>query len=322
VYVLRFSSGWQGFCRRPVAVMTVVGLLAACLYAAAVFVVPSAARADSSPALMPAGGQFFPVAPVKALDTRNGTGGVPVASLAAGATVSFPVEAVGQVPESGVSDVYVMINAISPQASGCLHDYNADGDDPGICTVSFQAGQNATSGDFVQVGAGGYVSVTNSSPGPADVAVTVMGYVQDENAVTAGQTYVPLRLAQIVDTRSGLGAPDAQIPAGGSLTVQVTGSGGVPSDAAGTAVYIGAANASAAGFVSAYPAGSPSSSLAVLSYGPARTIHGLYFGALSSSGQLTLVNQGSVAVDLMVGVQGYLVSTVSQRDRRFLPGRA
>jgi len=35
--------------------------------------------------------------------------------------------------------------------------------------------------------------------------------------------------------------------------------------------------------------------------------HDLYIGALSSTGKLTLVNQGSAAVDMMVGVQGYLV---------------
>lgn len=141
--------------------------------------------------------------------------------------------------------------------------------------------------------------------------MTVMGYVQNSDAPAAGESYVPVSQAQIVDTRSGLGAPQAQVPAGGSLTVQVAGAGGVPSDAAGAAVFIGAANASVAGSVSAYPTGGSSSSLAVLSYSSSRTVHGLYYGALSPSGQLTLVNQGSAAVDLMVGVQGYLVSPAS-----------
>jgi len=114
--------------------------------------------------------------------------------------------------------------------------------------------------------------------------------------------------ADIVDTRSGLGAPHKQVPPGGSLTVQVTGAGGVPSGAPGAALFIGAANATEAGYVSAYPAGGPPSSLSMLSYSPNRTTHDLYFGALSSGGQLTLVNQGAVPVDLLVSVQGYLVS--------------
>jgi|SRR5215472_312743 len=38
--------------------------------------------------------------------------------------------------------------------------------------------------------------------------------------------------------RNGTGAPRAQIPAKGSLTVQIGGKGGVPSGAGGAAVYI------------------------------------------------------------------------------------
>ena len=60
--------------------------------------------------------------------------------------------------------------------------------------------------------------------------------------------------------------------------------------------------------MSAYPTGGSSNSAAFLSYQPAETIHGMYVGALSSSGQLTLVNDGSHAVDLTVGSEGYLVS--------------
>jgi hypothetical protein len=238
---------------------------------------------------------------------------VTAAPLAAGATATFLVGGVGQVPDGGVADAYVVINAISPQYSGCIDDYDADLSDPDICTTSFEAGQNATTSDIVQVSASGYVSVTNESGGPTDVSVTVMGYYQNgdmaTNGDTAGDTYVPVSQTQIVDTRSGLGAPNAQIPAGGTLTVQVTGNGGVPANAVGAALYVGAANASSSGYVSAYPAGGTTSGLAILSYAANEKARDLYFGGLSSSGQLTLANNGSVPVDLMVGVQGYLLSS-------------
>lgn len=260
---------------------------------------------------MPAAGQYFPITPVKVLDTRSGVGGVTVAPLAAGASATFPVWGVGGVPDRGAADVYAVINVVNPQATGCIDDYSADADDPGICTVSYEAGQNTSDSDVVQVSASGYVTVTNESSGSTDVAVTAMGYYQnDQQAATgnaAGQTYVPMSQAQIVDTRSGLGAPAAQIPAGGSLTVQVTGNGSVPAGADGAALFIGAANASQTGYLSAYPTGGTSSSVAILSYVPGRTVHDLYFGALSASGQLTLVNQGNAPVDMMVGVQGYLL---------------
>ncbi len=284
--------------------LTAVGLCCANLASP----VRALAAGGGSAELQPAAGQFFPVAPAKVADTRDGTGGVPAQPLASGGTITFTVTGVGQVPATGVSDVYVLINAIGPQDSGCLNDYDADDPNPDICTVSFEPGQNMSDSDIVQVSPSGQVSVTNESGGTTNVAVSVMGYFQDFTAPATGQTYVPLPQAQIVDTRSGLGAPQAQVPAGGSLTIQVTGNGGVPSDAAGAALFIGAANATATGWVSAYPAGGTASSLAILSYQPNQKARDLYFGALSSSGQLTLVNQGSAPVDLMVGVQGYLVS--------------
>jgi Fibronectin type III domain len=92
------------------------------------------------------------------------------------------------------------------------------------------------------------------------------------------------------------------------VTVQVTGRVGVPSDAAGAALYIGAANASANGYVMAFPAGGPQSGLRVLSYEPQHIERNFVYEPLSSSGQITLVNNGSAPVDLMAAVQGYFVS--------------
>ncbi|HET9896675.1 MAG TPA: fibronectin type III domain-containing protein [Streptosporangiaceae bacterium] len=242
-------------------------------------------------------------------DTRSGAGGVPAQPLAAsGGTITFTVTGEGQVPATGVSDVYVVINAISPAADGCLNDYAADVTNPAICTVSFQTGVDAADSDVVAVSDSGQVSVTNESSGTVDVVVSVLGYVQDDTAPAAGDTYVPVQQAQIVDTRSGLGAPQAQVPAGGSLTVQVGGQGGVPADAAGIALFVGAANAAQDGDVSAYPAGGTDPGVAVFDYRPGRKARDLYLGALSSSGQLTLVNHGKGPVDLMIGVEGYLVS--------------
>jgi len=282
-------------------------LSAVALVAAVITPTDAAVAAASAAPLQAAAGQYFPVTPVQALNTGNGTGGVPVAPMSANSTVTFLVAGVGQVP-AGVSDVYVVLNAIGPTASGCLDDFDPDNGDTGICSATFDAGNNDTDSDIVQVSQTGEISLTNISSGTVGVVVTIMGYYQDNTGATAGETYVPLPLDQIVDTTAGLGAPRAQIPAGGTLTVQVTGLGGVPSDAAGAALYIGAKYASATGYVSAYPAGGASSSLSLLSYVPGQAVHDLYFGALSSSGQLTLWNHGSGPVDLMVAIQGYLAS--------------
>ncbi len=268
------------------------------------------ASTSSTPELMPAGGQFFPITPVSVLDTRDGTGGVSIAPLPANSTVTIPVMGVGAIPADSVSDVYAVITAFGPSQSGALEVYNADNSNPGIWAVPETPGQNTSVGDMIQLGAAGYVSVTNNSSGTANVAITVRGYVQTSDTTTSGDTYVGLPYGGILDTRSGYGEPQGpgQIPAGGSVTVQVTGMAGVPSDAAGAAVYLGAANATQSGWISAYPAGTTDPGLRVLSYSPGRTVRNLYIGALSTPGQLTLTNHGSAPVDLMGAVQGYLVN--------------
>jgi hypothetical protein len=219
-----------------------------------------------------------------------------------------PVLGVGSIPQDGVSEIYMVIRAISPSASGCIDDYDPDQGDPGACALSFDAGVDASVTDITQVGVSGDVSITNESSGTVSVTATVFGYYQGSDPPTPGDTYVPLSQESMVDTRVGLGAPEARIPGGGSLTVQVTGEGGIPSDAVGAALSIGAANASATGTVSAYPAGGASNSAALLNCTPGQVVHGLYLGGVSSSGQLTLVNNGADPVDMMVGSEGYLVS--------------
>ncbi|HUC56907.1 MAG TPA: fibronectin type III domain-containing protein, partial [Streptosporangiaceae bacterium] len=162
---------------------------------------------------------------------------------------------------------------------------------------------------MVEVGGAGYISVTNTSSGTTDAAVTILGYVQDSSSSNAGETFAPLPYGGVLDTRSGYGAPQAQIPSGGSVTVQVAGTAGVPSDAVGAALYLGAANASASGWITAFATGTSDPGLRVLSYTPGQIVRNLFYGNLSSSGQITLVNHGAQPVDLMAAVQGYLVGT-------------
>lgn len=284
------------------------GLIASGLAWVGVAMPSGAIAATTPPTVQPAAGQYFPVTAVKALDTRDGTGGVPVAPLAANSTVIVPVTGIGAIPGDGVTDVYAVITAINPTQPGALEDYNTDSSNPGIWTVPFAAGQQASVSDLVEVSGSGDISVTNASSGTTDVEVTVLGWVQNNYyQAGAGDRYAAVPYAGILDTRSGLGAPEAQVPAGGSLTVQVTGRGGVPAGAAGVAIYLGAANGGRSGWISALPAGATDPALPVTSYTEGATVRDLYIGALSSSGQLTLVNHGSAPVDMTGAVQGYLV---------------
>lgn len=107
-----------------------------------------AAGAGQTAPLDPAAGQYVPVTPTKILDTRTGLG-VTEGAVQAGASVSISPGGVGGVPSSGVTAVYVAINAITPSASGCLVDFSDDDSNPDNCTAAFQAGQTEVNTDIV-----------------------------------------------------------------------------------------------------------------------------------------------------------------------------
>jgi hypothetical protein len=166
----------------------------------------------------------------------------------------------------------------------------------------------------VVVGSDGTISTTNEGSGPTDISVTVLGYFTDGTQDNPEYTYASVYQQTLVDTRGGIGAPMAQVPAGGSLTVQVGGVDGIPADAAGAALFLGVANATATGDLSAYPSGETDPDLSVLSYSPGETVRDLYFGALSASGQLTVTNHGTAPIDVIIDTRGYLVSPTSATE--------
>ena len=159
------------------------------------------------------------------------------------------------------------------------------------------------------MGGDGEAVINNDSSGSVGVAVTVLGYFTDGGpGEAAGQTFVAVPDAKLLDTRTGVGAPQQQIAAGGSVTVQVTGNDGVPSDAVGVAGYVAGANASSNGYVSVYPAGTTDPGLAELTYQSGEVDRDYIQSGVGSTGAVTLTNEGSVATDLEFDVTGYFVS--------------
>jgi hypothetical protein len=105
---------------------------------------------------------------------------------------------------------------------------------------------------------------------------------------------------RILDTCAGLGA----IPAAGRLDVQVTGRGGVPTDARAVALRLTATSASAPGFVAVFPAGSPPAGVPSLEVEEAgQTVSGSAVVGLSADGRFTLL--ASIRLDVVADVVGY-----------------
>lgn len=254
---------------------------------------------------MPDGGQFVSVPIARELDTRFGTGGVPVQPIPANGTVTFPAAGVHGVPADADS-VVLDINAIGPAAKGFLTVYDADSADPGVATVGLRAGTGTNQQATVAVSADGSVSVTNHSSGTVDVAASVTGYYTGAAPSAAGETYVGVGWASpVANTSTGWNVPQVPIAAGGSLTFQVTGVGGIGAGADTAVLQVNTLNGSAAGYLSAYAAGSSDPAVSALAYDSDTHYRNILYVPLSADGKATLTNHGTAPVDVSVYARGY-----------------
>jgi hypothetical protein len=263
------------------------------------------ALAVSGPLLMADNGQFVSVPVFRALDTRNGTGGVPAQPIAAGGTVTFPVN-VGDVADDATA-VVLSVSAINATTKGFLTVYNSDSADPGVASVGLRAvdtNQTAT----VPVSSTGEISVTNHSGGTVDVVGSVTGYYTSATADYPGDTYSGVQWASIADTTTGLNVPQAKVAAGGSLTFQVSGLGGIPAGADTAVLQINAINAGTTGYLTAYAAGDTDPNVALLNYNSDTVYRNMMYVPVSASGQATVTNHGAAPVDVSVFARGYYIA--------------
>ncbi|WP_329428019.1 FlgD immunoglobulin-like domain containing protein [Streptomyces sp. NBC_01268] len=135
-------------------------------------------------------------------------------------------------------------------------------------------------------------------------------------------TYEPVAPARILSTVTGIGAPKAKIGPGGTVTVQVTGRGGVATTGV-TAVTMNvtATNPTASTYVSVYPTGTNRPATSSLNVAAGRTAPNLVTVPVGKDGKVTLYNH-SGSVDLLADVAGsYTLSGQGDRFRAVTPAR-
>jgi hypothetical protein len=174
-----------------------------------------------------AGATYVPLNPSRVLDTRNGTGlSGPSGSHAAR---TFQVTGQGGVPSDAVA-VTGNLTVTGQTSGGYLFLGPVATNDPTSSTINFPVGDDRANGVTVALGSGGTLGVTFVAPNPgptAHVIFDVTGYFLPDSS---GATYMALTPSRVLDTRNGTGLSG---PSGShaARTFQVTGQGGVPSDA-------------------------------------------------------------------------------------------
>ncbi|OKJ14078.1 hypothetical protein AMK19_10885 [Kitasatospora sp. CB01950] len=137
---------------------------------------------------------------------------------------------------------------------------------PGTSNLNFTAGRTVSNLVTVPV-VNGKVDLRNSS-GTVDLLADVTGYYSANGAGTFS-TATPLRL---LDTRDGTGARRGTVGAGGIVSVQVGGVGGVPADATAVLLNVTATGATDTGYLVAYPHNTGRPAVSSLNYAAGQTV--------------------------------------------------
>jgi len=239
------------------------------------------------------GSQFTPLTPTRVLDTRNGTG-APASKPGQGAIVEVQVTG-GAVPANATA---VVLNIVGTEATadGFLTAFPTCEDRPLAANQNLVTGQTRGNLATVKVGTGGKVSIYTQSG--THLVADVFGYYAAPTG-TAGR-FTALSPARLLDTRE-----TTKVGPGGTVDVQAAGNGGVPATGATSVVIsLSATEATAAGFITGYAAGTTQPTTANLNVERAgQTIGNLAILPLNATGAFTLFSQSGT--HLVVDVFGY-----------------
>lgn len=285
--------------RRYASLGTALALLLSFAAISAGSVPAAAAAAVSTP------GGFTALAPARLLDTRSGLGlsaGRP-AVVAPGAVVSLQVAGRGGVPATGVGSVVLNVTVTSPTRAGFVTVYAGGAARPATANVSFAAAQTIPDLVLTRVGTNGTVSLANISAGTLHLVADVSGYHRD-GTVTAAGAFVSLPPVRLLDTPTGVGAPRAPVGPGASVSLTVTGPGGVPAGVSAVALNVTAAAPTGAGYLTVY-GGAVRPFVSNLNFTAGGTISNLVVVSVGTGGRVVLYNGSGGTVALSADVQGY-----------------
>jgi hypothetical protein len=202
---------------------------------------PAAAAAPAEPG--PGPGGFTPVTPARILDTRIGHG-APAAKVGPGQSIDVQVTGTAGVPLTGAGAVALNVTVTQPTAGGFLTVYPTGEARPLASNANFVAGQTLANAVVVKLGAGGKVTIFNSS-GTSHLVADVAGWYATGR--DTGSPFTPVAPVRLFDSRA-----TRAVGPGGTDTVRVA--DGRPT-ATAVALNVTATEPSTGGFLTVYPSG-------------------------------------------------------------------
>jgi outer membrane protein assembly factor BamB len=191
------------------------------------------------------GATYHALSPTRALDTRDGTGGL-AGPFTNHAARTFTVSGV----PSGAIAVTGNLTVTGQTSSGYLFIGPVAMNNPGSSTLNFPVGDDRANAVTVALGAGGTLSITFVAPsnGPTAHAIfDVTGYFTPD---TSGATYHALSPTRALDTRNGTGGLGGPFTNHAARTFTVA---GVPSGAVAVTGNLTVTGQTSGGYLSIGP---------------------------------------------------------------------
>jgi len=243
---------------------------------------------------------FNALQPERLLDTRTGNG-APAATVGAGGVVDLQVTGRGGVP-AGATGVVLNVTAVglSGSPSSWITAWPTGTTLPNASNLNLVSGQVIPNLVVAKVGAGGRVSLRNQA-GSVHLLADVAGYYG-----ATGSTFTPVAPERLLDTRTGVGAPQVRVPAGGTVELQVTGRGGVTAGA--TAVVLNVTAVGLAGspssWITVWPTGQPMPLASNLNMVTGEIIPNLVMAKIGAGGKVSISNAAG-NVDVIADIAGF-----------------
>jgi hypothetical protein len=257
----------------------------------------------------PPSSEYSPSVPARLLDTRVGPSFATVDGQGLGTGLQ-PGGSVTEVQVAGRAGVpadaaaaALNVTVTEAQGAGYITVFPCGAPQPTASSLNYTIGQTIPNGVISKIGAGGKVCLFAS--------VGTQLIVDVNGDFPASSSFASLVPARLLETRSGAGlvtvdgqGQGAGPLAGGAVTeVQITGRAGVPAGAAAAVLNVTSTNGQGAGYVTAFPCGSPQPTASSLNFLLGLTIPNGVISKIGSGGKVCLF--ASVGTDLIVDVNGW-----------------
>ena len=257
--------------------------------------------------------RYHPMAAVRVLDTRNGTG--LSGKLTAGVPRTFQITGLHGIP-AGATAITANATVVNSTAASSIYLGPAPVAHPSTYTLSFNKGQVANRGVTVALSPTGALSLTYmASSGTTDLVIDVTGYFATSSG---GDTYHALTPARVLDTRYAIGM-SGKLVAFKPRTFTVWGHGGVPSTAKAVTGNVTVVNSSTGYAIYMGPAPVAHPAAWTINFVKGQIADNSLTVALSSTGALSATFMGSngATTDLVFDVTGYY--TADATGLRYVP---